>query len=839
MPCRFTESLATRILWILLLPLLLLAHPGGAQPHDIHLATVNSNYAKALNSIARRYEALHPDVRVRVSIVTNEYSAWLRTQFAGGERIAPDIYNGNYTSEYIGLGRWAPLNDQLDSINPYTGQRWIDGLNRALVERFYHGGEAYFIPLDFIDVAFVYNKEIFRQLDLEPPETWNELIETLKVIEARGEEVELRGRPRQRLIPMAMSGNARDFWEGPVGWLVRILDDAYNRSEVGLLRAQPGDWNYIAARDEVFNDDFTNPYNDVYTTISNERVLQAIADGTLRGDSEKTRAVYGRILELTEYWPPGFQGINFGSSEALFLRQRAAMLFTTSHFVTHSARLMRQMDEKDRFEWGAFPPPSITDDPLCEGATLRGIGNAGANYVVTKKSDPAHVARVIDFMMFLTTPESGTALFEETIADDQYIVGPIQIKGARIPPELSEKYAAFEGRGFEKLNLRGAVIEYEWTKLTQDLLAGSLDMDRYLEQFNGLLQLRREREIRRFHLDMDPTTRDLPPDPSERRGSRWNPMRSGLLITGLFFIGWLSVSIVGRLTAPGNQRHHAGLAIFFLAPTILLLSSFVVWPAISGVARAFTNWEDGSAGTFTGFENVHRLAGDFFIWRGLVNMVILTGANILKATIIPFLVAAMLCAIPWRRAAYVMRTLFLVPMVTPTITAILIWAFIYDPNMGLLNDVLRTFGFEGRAWLGERHLALPAVIAVGFPWIGGLSLLMYMAGMMNIDRSLQEAATLDCRGILQRLWHVDLPLVAPQTRLIIVLTLIGSLQDFQGILLLTGGGPGLETTVPALQMYERAFKFGEFGYASMIGFMLFLMILGTTMAARRLNRSDA
>jgi ABC-type sugar transport system permease subunit len=186
-----------------------------------------------------------------------------------------------------------------------------------------------------------------------------------------------------------------------------------------------------------------------------------------------------------------------------------------------------------------------------------------------------------------------------------------------------------------------------------------------------------------------------------------------------------------------------------------------------------------------------------------------------------------------------MRTLFLVPMVTPTITAILIWAFIYDPNMGLLNDVLRTFGFEGRAWLGERHLALPAVIAVGFPWIGGLSLLMYMAGMMNIDRSLQEAATLDCRGILQRLWHVDLPLVAPQTRLIIVLTLIGSLQDFQGILLLTGGGPGLETTVPALQMYERAFKFGEFGYASMIGFMLFLMILGTTMAARRLNRSDA
>ncbi len=673
MPFRSIDRLSGLIPWIMALPLLLLAQPGNAQPHDIHLATVNANYARALNTIARRYEALHPDVRVRVSIVTNEYSAWLRTQFAGGERIAPDIYNGNYTSEYIGLGRWVPLNDHLDSINPYTGKRWIEGLNRALVERFYHGGEAYFIPLDFIDVAFVYNKEIFRQLDLQPPGTWNELIETLKTIEARGKEVRLRGRPPQRIIPMAMSGSARDFWEGPVGWFTRILADAYYRSEVGLLRARPGDWNYIAERDAEFNADFTDPYNDVYTTVSNERVLQAIADGTLRGDSEKSRAVYERIIELTRYWPPGFQGIDFGSSEALFMRQRAAMLFTTSHFVTHSARLMRQMDEPDRFEWGAFPPPSITDDPLCEGTTLRGIGNAGANYVVTRKSDPAHVARVIDFMMFLTTPESGTTLFEETIADDQYIVGPIQIQGARIPPEMSEKYAAFEGRGFEKMNMRGTVIEYEWTKLTQDLLAGSLGLDDYLEQFQGLLELRREREIRRFHLDMDPSTRDVPPETSAIASSRWNPTRSGLLITGILFLGWFSVSVAGRLTAPGNQRHHAGLAILFLAPTILLLSSFVVWPALSGVARAFTNWEDGHSGTFNGLQNVERLAGDFFIWRGLVNMVILTCANILKATIIPFLVAAMLCALPWRRGAYVMRTLFLVPMVTPTITAILIW----------------------------------------------------------------------------------------------------------------------------------------------------------------------
>jgi ABC-type sugar transport system permease subunit/ABC-type glycerol-3-phosphate transport system substrate-binding protein len=839
MSCRSIDLRIVGLLWLLLA--VGFFQPGSlcAQDREIHLATVNANYAKALNTIARRYEAIHPGVTVRVSIVTNEYSAWLRTQFAGGERIAPDIYNGNYTAEYIGLGRWVPLNDHLESINPYTGQPWIDGLNRALVERFHHGGEAFYIPLDFIDVAFVYNKEIFRQLDLAPPDTWEEMIELLEVIKQRGHEVKLPGRPRQRIIPMSMAGNAKAFWEGAVGWFVRILGDAYYRAEVELIRARPGDWNYIEERDAHFNDDFGNPYNDVYTTINNERLLMAIRDGVLRGDSPESRAIYQRILDLTPYWPPGFQGMDFGSAEALFMRQRAAISFTTSHFVTHSDRLMRQMDPEDRFEWGAFPPPRISKDPLCEGLTLRGIGNAGANYVVTKKSDPEHVARVIDFMMFLTTPESGTTLFEETIADDQYIVGPIQIQGVRLPQELAEKYAAFEGRGFEKLNLRGSVVEYEWTKLTQDLLAGSRDLDSYLKEFHEIELLRVEREVRRFNLDMDPGTRDVPPDLAELMRRSWNPFRSGLLVTGALFVGWLGLSIVGSIRAPSSQRHHAFLAILFLAPTILLLSSFVVWPAVSGVARAFTDWEDGRLGTFTGTANAWRLVSDSFIWRGLINMVLLTGANVFKATVIPFLVAAMLCSLPWPRLAYGLRTVFLLPMVTPTITAILIWAFIYDPNMGLLNDTLDLLGIEGHSWLGERNLALPSVIAVGFPWVSGLSLLLYMAGMMNIDRSLQEAASLDCRGLLSRLWHIDLPLVTPQTRIIVILTLIGSLQDFQGILLLTGGGPGLETSVPALQMYERAFKYGEFGYASMIGFMLFLLILGTTLAARGLSREEA
>ncbi|HMZ50967.1 MAG TPA: extracellular solute-binding protein [Candidatus Sumerlaeota bacterium] len=791
---------------------------------------MNSNYGRALNIIARRYEALHPDVKVRISLVTVDYSTWLRTQFAGGERIAPDIYNGNYTAEYIGLGRWESLTDELEDVNPYTGKPWIESLNRPLTERFYYGGEAYFIPLDFIDVAFVYNKSIFDQLGLEPPRTWDELIAVCREIRERGHGVSIRGKTGNDIIPMAMSGNAQDFWEGPVGWLARIIGDAYFRSEVALVKAQPGDWNYEPSRDAVFNSDFSNPYNDVNVTINSERLLQAFQDGTIRGDLEKARAVYTHIKDLSEFWPPGFQGINFGSSEALFVRQRAAMLFTTTHFVTHSERLWREMNPEDRFEWGSFSPPSITGDPLCEGPTLRGIGNAGANYVVTKKSDREHVDRVIDFLRFLTTPESGTTLFQETLNDDQFIVGPIQIQGVKMAPELAEKYRAFEGRGFEKLDLRGAVVQYEWTLLAQDLLAGSGDMDRFLAEYDKLLHLRVDREVRRFYLDMNPATKDEPPATAPEH-SRWNPLRNGVLAVSLLFVGWLAFSVVKIRGAKGGHGYQGWLAIMLLAPTFLLVCSFVAWPALSGIASAFTDWEDARPGTFVGLANFKRLFTDYFIWKGMSNMAIITAANLMKATVIPFSVALMLRSLPWPRISHGVRTLFLLPMVTPVVTGILLWAFIYDPNIGMLNDLLNAFGFKGYAWLGERSLALPSLIGMGFPWIGGLNLLIYLAGLLAIDHSVREAASLECRNRLQRIVYIEIPLVAPQTRLVIVTTLIVSLQDFQTMLLLTGGGPGLETSVPALQMYERAFKFGEFGYASTIGLMLFTMVLASTMIA--------
>ncbi|HZO86871.1 MAG TPA: sugar ABC transporter permease [Chthonomonadaceae bacterium] len=281
------------------------------------------------------------------------------------------------------------------------------------------------------------------------------------------------------------------------------------------------------------------------------------------------------------------------------------------------------------------------------------------------------------------------------------------------------------------------------------------------------------------------------------------------------------------------------LSYLFLLPTFLFLAVFNYFPALSGLYHAFTEWETGSSARFIGLENFRRMAQDEFLRLSIVNQVWLLVANLLKTLVVPLAVAEMLFHLRSRRVQYVLRTLFLVPMVVPGMVGVLLWGFIYDPNIGLLNNALTAIGLKGltRAWLGDWHTALPALVGVGFPWIGGLALLIYLAGLMSIPQDVRDSSAVDGASDWRRFWAIDLPLLRGQMKLLAVLTIIGTLQDFGSILVLTGGGPGLATHVPALHMYYQAFRFGHYGYASAIGFVLFLVILAFTVANMKLAQS--
>ncbi len=275
-----------------------------------------------------------------------------------------------------------------------------------------------------------------------------------------------------------------------------------------------------------------------------------------------------------------------------------------------------------------------------------------------------------------------------------------------------------------------------------------------------------------------------------------------------------------------RRRTSIVVIALMLAPTLVLLALFNYYPAVLGLSRAFTRWETGEEPQWIGLGNFVAMWHDEFLRLSLRNLLILLVANVLKTLTMPLLVAELLMSLRSPRWQYFMRTAFILPMVVPGMVTMLLWSFIYDGSVGLLNQILETLGMGAltRSWLGDSGTALWAIIGIGSPWAGGLALLIYLAGLNAISGDVWDSCQVDGVGGLKRVWYVDLPLLLPQVRLLVILTLIGVLQDFGSILVLTGGGPGLATHVPALHMYFQAFRFGHMGYAAAIGLTLFVAI---------------
>ena len=154
---------------------LLLTEPApAAEPDVIRFATINANYRVALEEIIRRYQARNPHLKVELSVIGQEFATWIRTRVVAGGDLVPDIYNGNYTNGYDRQGRWVALDPYLEAENPYIGKRWIDGIDGRLIERYRVDGKAYLLPVDYIDIAMFYNRDLFDELGLREPETWGE-----------------------------------------------------------------------------------------------------------------------------------------------------------------------------------------------------------------------------------------------------------------------------------------------------------------------------------------------------------------------------------------------------------------------------------------------------------------------------------------------------------------------------------------------------------------------------------------------------------------------------------------------------------------------------------------
>ncbi len=293
--------------------------------------------------------------------------------------------------------------------------------------------------------------------------------------------------------------------------------------------------------------------------------------------------------------------------------------------------------------------------------------------------------------------------------------------------------------------------------------------------------------------------------------------------------------------APHAQKTERA-AYLFLLPAFAFVGALSYYPAVRALVGAFTSWNGVSAAHWVGFANFTAAfhSGEFGV--SVVHVLIWAAIGIPLGLIPSFLVAEAIFRLSSRRAQYWYRTLFILPVVLPGVVGILIWYFFYEPG-GIVDTLLKALGFTKFAelpWLGDMHTALGSLIFMGFPWIAAFNLLIYYAGLQGISSEIFDAASVDGCTWFQRIVRVDIPLLMAQTKLLLVLSVIGVGQILVQPLLMTNGGPGIDTTMtPVLYMYQQAIDYDRYGYSMGVAFILFLALMVLTIINMKYFRTDA
>ncbi|MBN1139191.1 MAG: sugar ABC transporter permease [Anaerolineae bacterium] len=281
-----------------------------------------------------------------------------------------------------------------------------------------------------------------------------------------------------------------------------------------------------------------------------------------------------------------------------------------------------------------------------------------------------------------------------------------------------------------------------------------------------------------------------------------------------------------------RQTWRSRALYLFLLPGLAGMLLFQYYPAISAFYHAFYKW-DGRRATFVGLLNFRFFLSDSHLTVAWLNIIKLLAFRVIVVVTVPVLAAYFIFRLPKPSHRYFYRVLFVIPIVVPGVVSVMLWKWFYSLH-GAINFALESVGLGSwtRLWLGDFDTALYALMFMGFPWVGGVTMLIYLAGLMSIPREVQDAALVDGASGFKRFWFVELPLIQGQIKLQVMLTVIGGLQEFYRIQIMTDGGPGWATMVPGLHMFH-AYQHLDLGYASAIGLMLFVLIFSLTMINQR------
>ncbi|MEV6816007.1 sugar ABC transporter permease [Micromonospora sp. NPDC051296] len=262
-------------------------------------------------------------------------------------------------------------------------------------------------------------------------------------------------------------------------------------------------------------------------------------------------------------------------------------------------------------------------------------------------------------------------------------------------------------------------------------------------------------------------------------------------------------------------------------------------PLLLTMQYSLYHWNGIGVARWAGLDNYLTVFTDRDLLKIISNAFILIIFFSFIPVALGLLVASLVRRITTGPAGTVVRTVLFLPQVIPLVAAGIAWSWVLSTN-GLVNQVLRAVGLDGitRAWLGEFNTALPAVGVIGTWVMLGLCTILLVTGMSKIDPSLYEAARMDGAGPIREFFAVTLPSLRQEIGVCLTVTVIAALASFDIVYISTSGGPGLQTTVPGLEIYRLAFSQRQVGLASALAVVLMVLVLVCVLPIQRLTRGE-
>lgn len=284
----------------------------------------------------------------------------------------------------------------------------------------------------------------------------------------------------------------------------------------------------------------------------------------------------------------------------------------------------------------------------------------------------------------------------------------------------------------------------------------------------------------------------------------------------------------------GLSRSERNWGLLLAAPAVAGFLIFTLGPMIASFFIGLTEWIIGGTPSYVGFDNyATMLADDPLVWKSLGTTLYYALVSVPLVLLVSFLVALLLNRRVRGLGFY--RTIFYLPVVVPFVASALLWLWIFNPDYGLLNNLLKAVGLPTSQWIFAKDTVVPSLMLMNV-WAFGNTALIFLAGLQGVPRHLHEAVAVDGGNSWHQLWHVTIPMTTPTILFNLITGLIITFQEFARPYIMTEGGPGDSSLLYVYYIWRTAFDEGQMGYASALSWVMFAVILVFTLTIFRTAR---